>query len=85
MQNTQPRLLLCLLCVLLLTATFLMAANQNTTYNGKEIRSNRIVVVNNSIFKQTPVKSNQIARLESARQTFQGRTLRQIPKQGIVE
>ncbi len=85
MQNTRHKLFLCLFIVLLLTAVTLAAANQNVIYNGKEIRSNRIVVVNNSIFKQVPAKSNQIARLESARQTFQVRTLRQIPKQGIAE
>jgi len=85
MQNTRHRLFLCLFMVILLTAATLVAANQNVIYNGKEIRSNRIVVVNNSIFKQVPAKSNQIARLENARQNFQGRTLRQIPKQGIAE
>jgi subtilisin family serine protease len=85
MQKTQQKLGLCLLGMLLLTAVTLMAANQSTTYNGKEIRANRIVVVNNSIFNQVPAKSNQTTRLESTRQAFQSRTIRQIPGQGISE
>jgi len=63
----------------------LTAAIDIATYNGKEIHSNRIVVVNNSVLKKTTVKADQTTRLENARQTYQGRTVRQIPGQGIAE
>jgi len=63
----------------------LTAAIDIATYNGKEIRSNRIVVVNNSVLKKTTVKADQTTRLENARQAYQGRTVRQIPGQGIAE
>jgi len=80
-----PRWLPCVIAAFLMTAAPLSAAAKNATFNGKEIRANRIVVVNNSILKQTAVKSNQTALIESARESFQGRITRSISGQAVSE
>ncbi|MFA4922359.1 MAG: hypothetical protein WC611_09540, partial [Candidatus Neomarinimicrobiota bacterium] len=85
MKTSRTRVFLCIFIAILMVTVSLTAATNVATYNGKEIRSNRIVVVNNSVLQKTTVKAGQTARLESTRQTFQGRTVRQIRGQGIAE
>jgi len=71
--------------VFLMAAVSLTAAAKNAIYKDKDIRANRIVVVNNSILKQLPVKGSLTTRLESARTTYQGTVVKSIPSQGIAE
>jgi len=76
---------LCFVIALSVVTVSLTAATNVATYNGKEIRSNRIVVVNDSILKKLPAKPDQTMRLESARQAYQGRIVRNLPTEGIAE
>jgi len=85
MKTSQTRAFLCVFLALLMVTVSLSAASNIATYNGKEIRSNRIVVVNNSVLKKLPAKTDQAARLESARQAYQGRIVRNLPTEGIAE
>jgi hypothetical protein len=71
--------------VFLMAAVSLTAATKNAIYKDKDIRANRIVVVNNSILKQLPVKGSLATSLESARTTYQGTVVKSIPSQGIAE
>ncbi|MDD5061834.1 MAG: hypothetical protein PHN44_06090, partial [Candidatus Marinimicrobia bacterium] len=70
MKTSRTRVFLCIFIAILMVTVSLTAATNVATYNGKEIRSNRIVVVNNSVLQKTTVKAGQTARLESTRQTF---------------
>ncbi|HPD26404.1 MAG TPA: S8 family serine peptidase, partial [Candidatus Marinimicrobia bacterium] len=85
MKTTRTRMFLCFVIALSVVTVSLTAATNVATYNGKEIRSNRIVVVNNSILKKLPAKPDQTMRLESARQAYQGRIVRNLPTEGIAE
>ncbi len=85
MKTSHTRAFLCILIAFLMVTVSLTAASNIATYNGKEIRSNRIVVVNNSILKKLPAKPDQTMRLESARQAYQGRIVRNLPTEGIAE
>ncbi|MFH1214692.1 MAG: S8 family serine peptidase [Candidatus Neomarinimicrobiota bacterium] len=74
-----------LLVAVIMTASAFAAGSTNATFKGKEIRANKIVVVNNSLFKQLPVKANLVARTESIKAAYQGRVTRVIPAQGLEE
>jgi len=84
--RTKPRKVsLLILIVFLLATVSLSAAAKNAIYKDKDIRANRIVVVNNSVLKQLPVKGSLTTKLESARTTYQGTVIKNIPDQGIAE